>query len=75
MNSNYLIYHKYLNSNQPKFLPGSLLRLMGTLSGKITLLFSFLPPFLVGSTLIRKEFAPQEQILSFKRIPHFERAQ
>ena len=47
---------------------------MDTLSGGVTLLFSLLPPFLMGgSTLKGKNLLLGEQILSFQRRTHFRR--
>ena len=45
-------------------------RKMGTLSGTATLPFSFLPPVSEVVNSKRKEFAPEEQILSFKSRFH-----
>ena len=42
------------------------IKVHGTLSGTVTLPFSFLPPFPKGSTLKRKNLLPLEQILSLK---------
>ena len=39
---------------------------MGTISGKATLSFSFLPPVSLGVKSLRKEFAPTGEILFFK---------
>ena len=37
---------------------------MTTLSGEATLLFSFLPPHEIGSTLKKKNWLPKEQMFS-----------
>ena len=38
---------------------------------KVTLPFSFLPPFSIGSSLKETNLLLKEQILSYKRIPYF----
>ena len=50
------------------------LKQMDTHSGEATLTFTFLPPFSIRVNSYMKEFAPKEQILSFKSRLQFERA-
>ena len=49
------------------------LRRMGTLSGKDTVLFSFLAPISSGVNFKEKNLLPLKQILIFKSRPYFER--
>ena len=48
------------------------LKQMDTHSGEATLTFSFLPPFSIRVNSYMKEFAPREQIVSFKSRLQFE---